>query len=240
MRYGKADTGYLVSKIIKGGGGVWGEGAMSAHPQLNMEEVAQIVDYILTLKPNKEEVQASLPLEGTLTFNKHAPLKGEGTYVLMASYRDQGNAGQPESELNIQGQFIFYSQKIEAEDANEISEGTNTWSTNSVKIVGGLVHNSFLRFDNVNLENLHHLKYAAFYAGNYDYKGVLEIRQGAVDGPIIGKQSLRYSGGTETIYYEIPVTPTLKKETLYLVFKNPENELRYIGHADWISFDFRR
>jgi cytochrome c len=240
MRYGKADIGYLVSKIIKGGGGVWGEGAMAAHPQLNMEEVTQIVDYILTLKPNKEEVQASLPLEGTLTFNKHAPSKGEGAYVLMASYRDQGNAGQPESELNIQGQFMFHSQKIEAEDANEISEGTNTWSTNSVKIVGGLVHNSFLRFDNVNLEKLHHLKYAAFYAGNYDYKGVLEIREGAVDGPIIGKQSLRYSGGAETIYYEIPIKSSLKTATMYLVFKNPENELRYIGHADWISFDFQR
>jgi cytochrome c len=68
----------------------------------------------------------------------------------------------------------------------------------------------------------------------------LEIREGAVDGPIIGKQSLRYSGGAETIYYEIPIKSSLKTATMYLVFKNPENELRYIGHADWISFDFQR
>ncbi len=239
-RYGKADTGYLVSKIIKGGGGVWGEGAMAAHPQLNVEEVTQIVDYILSLKPNKKAGQKSLSLEGTLTFNKHTSKKGEGTYVLMASYRDKGNPGQLESELNTQGQFVFRSQKIQAEDANEISEGTNTWSANSAKIVGGLLHNAYLRFDNVNLKNLRNLKYAAFYAGNYEYKGVLEIRQGSLDGPIIGKQTLSYLGEAETVYYEIPVKPTLEKETIYLVFKNPENELRYIGHADWISFDFQK
>ncbi len=239
-RYGKEDTGYLVSKIIKGGSGVWGEGAMSAHPQLNVEEVTQIVDYILTLKPNKKDSQNSLPLEGTLTFNKHEKSKGEGTYILMASYRDQGNPDQPESELTTQGQFVFRSQKIQAEDANEISEGINTWSTNSARIVGGLVHNAFLRFDNVNLEDLRGLKYSAYYGDNYEYRGVLEIREGTLDGPIIGTQSLSHSGKQETVYYEIPVKPTVKKETIYLVFKYPENKLRYIGHADWISFDFRR
>ena len=214
--------------------------AWLAHPQLNVEEVTQIVDYILSLKPNKKAGQKSLSLEGTLTFNKHTSKKGEGTYVLMASYRDKGNPGQLESELNTQGQFVFRSQKIQAEDANEISEGTNTWSANSAKIVGGLLHNAYLRFDNVNLKNLRNLKYAAFYAGNYEYKGVLEIRQGSLDGPIIGKQTLSYLGEAETVYYEIPVKPTLEKETIYLVFKNPENELRYIGHADWISFDFQK
>lgn len=105
-KYGKDDTGYLVSKIIKGGSGVWGEGAMSAHPQLKVEEVTQIVDYILSLKPGKEEELKSLPLEGTLTFDKHLDTKSEGTYILMASYRDKGNPEQPDSELTANEQFI--------------------------------------------------------------------------------------------------------------------------------------
>lgn len=239
-KYGKDDTGYLVSKIIKGGGGVWGEGAMSAHPQLNVDEVTHIVDYILTLKTNKEDTQKSLPLEGTLTFNKHQISKGEGTYILMASYRDRGNPDQPESELTTQGQFVFRSQKIEAEDANEITEGTGIWNTNHSRVVGALVHNSFLRFDNVKLENLRQLKYANFYNSNYDFKGTVEIREGAVDGPIIGKQALSHNGKQETVYYKIPVKPALNKGTIFLVFKNPENELRNIGHADWISFDYKR
>ncbi len=54
-KYNKDDTGYLVAKIIKGGGGVWGERAMSAHPQLKVGEVTQIVDYILSLQPKQGE-----------------------------------------------------------------------------------------------------------------------------------------------------------------------------------------
>ncbi len=237
-KYNEDDTGYLVSKIIKGGGGVWGERAMSAHPQLKVEQVAQIVDYILSLQPKQGEEFESLPLEGSLTFDQHMDSKGEGTYILMASYRDKGNAHQSDSELTANGQFVFNSQKIQAEDADEISEGINTWSTNYSRVVGGMVHDSYLRFDNLNLQNLNYLKYATFYNSDYDFRGTLEIRQEALDGPVIGKQALRHNGKEETVYYEIPLKPTIEKGTLYLVFKNPENPLRNIGHADWISFDY--
>ena len=239
-RYGKDDTGYLVSKIIKGGGGVWGESAMSAHPQLNVDEVALMVDYMLSLKPKSQKQLKSLPLEGTLTFDQHLNSKSEGTYILMASYRDKGNPDQPDSQLTANEQFMFNSQKIQAENANEISEGINTWSTNYSRVVGSLVHNSYLRFDNLDLKNLKGLEYATFYNSDYDFKGILEIRQGALDGPIIGKQALSYKGKEKTKYYEIPVKPLVEKGTLYLVFKNPKNKLHSIGHADWISFNYLR
>lgn len=142
--------------------------------------------------------------------------------------------------MTTQGQFVFRSQKIEAEDANEIKEDINTWSTNNARVVGGLVHNAFLRFDNLNLKNLSQLKFTAFYGGDYDYKGILEIRQGALDGPVIGTQVLGHYGPQTTKYYQIPVRSTQDTATLYLVFKNPEDELQYIGHADWISFAYTR
>ena len=40
---------YLKDKIKNGGGGVWGEQAMAAHPQLSEEELDAIVDYILSV-----------------------------------------------------------------------------------------------------------------------------------------------------------------------------------------------
>ncbi len=180
----------------------------------------------------------SLPLEGSLTFDQHMDSKSEGTYILMASYRDKGNDHQSESELTANGEFVFNSQKIQAEEADEISEGINTWSTNYSRVVGGMVHDSYLRFDNLNLQNLRHLKYATFYNSDYDFRGSMEIRQDSMNGPVIGKQALRHDGKEETVYYEIPLNPTIEKGTLYLVFKNPENPLRNIGHADWISFDY--
>jgi cytochrome c len=44
---------YLSQKIIKGGAGVWGDVAMSAHPDLAQKELNQIVSYILSLNKGK-------------------------------------------------------------------------------------------------------------------------------------------------------------------------------------------
>jgi len=46
---------YLSQKIVKGGGGVWGDVAMSAHPDLAQNDLNQIVQYILSLKPKKAQ-----------------------------------------------------------------------------------------------------------------------------------------------------------------------------------------
>jgi cytochrome c len=49
----KKAPGYLSQKIVKGGGGVWGDVVMSAHPDLSQKDLNQIVQYILSLKPKK-------------------------------------------------------------------------------------------------------------------------------------------------------------------------------------------
>ena len=239
-RYSKEDTGYLVSKIIKGGGGVWGENAMSAHPQLTIDEVSQMVEYILDLKPTNKNVIKSLPLTGTLTFNEHMGKQGEGNYVLMASYRDKGNLNQANSELTISKQIIFKSQKIEAENADEIKEGTGTWSTSKSRVVGVMQDGSFLKFNGIGLKGLKHMKFASFYNLDQEFKGAVEIHEDGIDGPIIGKQVLEHNGKEETVYYSIPVSPTKDNANLYLVFTNEENATQNICHADWISFDYKR
>lgn len=38
---------YLMDKIKNGGGGVWGEQPMAAHPQLTDDELGAMVDYIM-------------------------------------------------------------------------------------------------------------------------------------------------------------------------------------------------
>lgn len=111
-KYTQNDKDYLIAKIIKGGAGVWGESPMSAHPQLEVEDVSKIVDYILSLKPANTTVK-SMPLEGTISFNEHVKDKKEGTYVLMVSYLDDGIPGQEGSELMANEQIIFNKQKID-------------------------------------------------------------------------------------------------------------------------------
>lgn len=88
-KYNKEDVNYLVNKVINGGSGVWGETSMSAHPQLKIEDVTTIVNYILSLDPNSAE-NKGLPLKGTLHFNKHLGQAKSGQYILKATYQDKG------------------------------------------------------------------------------------------------------------------------------------------------------
>jgi len=80
---------YLVQKIIKGGGGKWGEVAMSAHPTLKEDDVKQIVNWVLSLSANKEK-KKSLPAAGSLNPSLDKPVKNNGVLYLTATYTDNG------------------------------------------------------------------------------------------------------------------------------------------------------
>ena len=51
-KYAGNDTAlnYLAHKVIAGGKGVWGEVAMTPHPELSLDDAKQMVKYILLLK----------------------------------------------------------------------------------------------------------------------------------------------------------------------------------------------
>ena len=94
-RYRKDEdaVAYLSGKIINGGGGVWGEQAMSAHPDLPEADAELMAEYILSLAgppPNAK----SRPARGRLALDQHRP-GIPGRYILQASYTDQGGNGLP-------------------------------------------------------------------------------------------------------------------------------------------------
>ena len=80
---------YLVGKIIKGGGGVWGETAMSAHPDLPESDARQIVQWIRSLS-GASSTEASLPASGTIPSTLDKPFSPNGVLVISASYTDKG------------------------------------------------------------------------------------------------------------------------------------------------------
>ncbi|MDO5979515.1 ThuA domain-containing protein [Flavivirga spongiicola] len=241
-KYTSDDAGYLISKVIKGGTGVWGETMMSAHPQLNQGEVEKMIKYILSLKPDNTPAKKQLPIKGSITFDKHIGSKNEGMYVLMASYLDNGNEDQPESKLSTREQIIFKTPKIEAEDAIEKSNGLGSWSADGQNLVGSIVHNSYLKFDTLPLNGLESIKLSAFFAGNYAYEGDVEIREGSPNGNLIGKTHLKYFNKDKGLmkYYKIPVNPKTDKASLYLVFKNETDKEQYIANMNWILLNYKR
>jgi len=239
-KYSKKDKNYLVTKVIKGSNGVWGETMMSAHPQLSIEEVEKIISYILSLNQDKNSTEKELPIKGTIEFIDHIGDENEGTYVLMASYLDKGSDGETDSSISVRDQFIFRTPKIEAEDADEKSEGLSNWSANGVKLVGSIKHNSYLKFDNINFKGLESIKVSVFYSSNYTYKGTIEIKENSKTGKTIGKATLDYSNNKkgDLKYYQINVKPTIENGPLYLVFKNPDDKEQYIANLNWILLKY--
>ncbi|MEE9362178.1 MAG: ThuA domain-containing protein [Cellulophaga sp.] len=240
-KYNIEDKDYLVSKIIKGGVGVWGETMMAAHPQLSIEEVNHIVDYILSLKPNAKPTDKKMPLKGVVAFKGHMASDNEGIYVLMASYLDKGIPGQEESALSVRSQLIFKNLRMEAENADGKSDGLGDWTTGETRLVGSIVHDSYLQYDDLSLKNLKEIKFSAFYGGNYHYKGILEIREGSLNGKVIGTVATEYFNKKESMkYYRIPVNPTVDKGSLFIVFKNEADKEQYIANANWFLLKYLR
>jgi cytochrome c len=104
-------TDYLAGKIVSGGGGVWGEQAMSAHPELSEGDAKQIADYILSLAGPAPDAK-SRPAKGSLMLDQHK--KGiPGRYYLQASYTDKG-AGDGLPRLTTKEVVILRSPVVAA------------------------------------------------------------------------------------------------------------------------------
>lgn len=107
---------YLASKIINGGGGVWGETVMAAHPQLSQSEAQQMAKYILSL--SSDAPLATMPAKGAYTFNQHQSGNTEGKYILTASYRDKG--GDQIGPLTAREVVVLRYPKMLAAEYSEI------------------------------------------------------------------------------------------------------------------------
>jgi cytochrome c len=100
----------LNTKIRLGGGGVWGQVPMLAHPQHTVDEVAFMLRWILALEKGKGGPSITRGLTGEIT----AP-KGDkaGQFILEATYTDAGAA--PAGSLAGKANVALRTRRIEAE-----------------------------------------------------------------------------------------------------------------------------
>jgi len=241
-RYGAEDKNYLISKIIKGGSGVWGETMMSAHPQLSIQETESIVDYILSLDPDEQPMSKILPLNGTLEFDLHPEEDQPGQYILQAYYLDKGHPDVAESSLSASQQIFFTAPLIEAEDASFLAEGIGPWGSLGATLIGSVTNGKYLGFEPIGFENLTSIKFNGGYNGNYRYGGKVELRKDAIDGPLLGSQELGYYHPEKGVLqsYDIPIKKTTGVGSLYLVFRNANDHDQYVVNPNWILLNYQR
>ena len=242
IRYEDNDKQHMISRVIKGSQGVWGEQMMSAHPQLNIEEVESMVDFILSLDPAKQVSGEALPSEGKIVFDQHTQDAVTGKYVLMASYLDNGIPNVEGSSLSAVEQLVFIAPRIELENALELDQDLAVWETQGRKVVGSIKDQKFIKISPISFDDLSSITVGAAFSSNYNYEGVAEIRKGSAEGPKLGAGRIHYFHPEKEGFkgFDIPITPTTGLDTLFLVFQNPNDPDQYTMNGDWIQLNYDR
>lgn len=223
----------LSKKIIQGGGGVWGQTAMSAHPQLNNEEATEIVVYILSLADQPSTANKSYPPTGAFTPIAHPE---RGAYVLMASCTDKGNGAIEPLSSNLT--ITLRNARIEAENNDYASEGITVLDYNGSKLLNDIKNNSSFGYKNLDLSNISTLTLGVGLVKKHFGGGQMEVRLDSLQGKVIGKTTLIANVESEKLS-TIPVSleATNGVHNIYFVFKSTQPSDKPICVMDWIYFN---
>jgi cytochrome c len=209
----------LASKIQNGGGGVWGEQAMAAHPQITDADARKISEYILALKDAKK---ASLPPQGVFEAADHKGKK-EGAYIIQASYSDKGNKGA--SSLSTSEMKILRSPKIKAVTCDD-KKGAGKYNAEQI---GGEVmviseDNAFINFKDIDLTGINAINIGVFSLKGTTVGGKIEIRLGSPTGVLLGTADVPEANVAPLkVPLNKPPQPPMP-QTIYFVCTNPKNE----------------
>jgi cytochrome c len=220
----KNAVGYLANKIITGGSGVWGEHAMSAHPQFSKEDATEIVKYVLTVSAKQED--KNLPQSGQVVLNQQLGGGNQGRYILTASYTDKGGAISP---LTNKDMLVLRPSTVEAESADIVYNMRKDESR-----LGALNSRSYFVFKNIDLKDVNNLVYN--YSSN---KGAtIQVRVDSLHGNVISSASFDSTGDWKKFAEATaPVTDPGGKHDLYFVFAKNDTSVKNLVAIDWIRFD---
>ena len=171
----------IAQRIINGSVGLWGEHAMSAHPDLSPRDAGMMVDYIMSLA-GPSMVKSTVPLQGTYVTQVPARQNGKGGYLLRAAYTDKGSG--PLKALTSEKIIALRNPVLDAEKS-DFSQGTQLLTTpgRSFNIVE---NGGYIGYRNLDLTDISEvLIRAEAPARNAAAGGVIEIRLDKPDGPLL-------------------------------------------------------
>lgn len=177
---------YLVDKIIKGGGGVWGEVQMAAHPSLPRGDIEQIVNWIMGLADSKS-VKKTLPQAGTLPSTLGKPVKDKAVLSIAASYTDKG--GVNIKALTGRATVLLRNNKI-LFSGKEPMKGFTTISFNEVNYMITPHAEGWFSLDNIDMTGIGSITIMAGWQQAPEYGYDFEVRLDDANGKSIGKGSL--------------------------------------------------
>jgi cytochrome c len=222
----KSAVDQLARKIIDGGGGNWGEHAMSAHPQVSVADASEMVKYILSLTDAKKE-RVNLPLQGTVSFKEHVGKKESGQYTLLAAYTDKG--GKAVGPLTQSKLVLLRPARLRAAEADQLYRITRTG--NSLSKPG---HGAYLLFKDIDLTDVGQLTYRL---ASKDRDGAIELRLDSPKGPVISRADFTPTGAWDKrTEITARLQPTAGRHNLYFMPVKKELPNNELVSLDWIEF----
>ncbi|PPK85327.1 cytochrome c [Neolewinella xylanilytica] len=188
-------------RIIEGSVGLWGDHAMSAHPDLSEQDAMMMVDYIMSLD-QPEPDRRSIPLKGSYVTAVPEAENGKGGFLLRAAYTDRGR-GQLGS-LTSEKIIALRNPVLWAEGA-DYKEGTQLMTTprRSFNVVkdGGFV--GYRQLDLTGIGEIVINAEASERAGAAG--GTIEVRLDSPDGKVIGQTE-------KVVHLELDYDAELRKQ----------------------------
>ncbi|NEU66608.1 carbohydrate-binding protein [Spirosoma agri] len=214
----------LSNKIIKGGGGVWGDAIMTAHPQLSSPDAGEIVKYILTLS-DKKIASPTLPTQGIYTPEKDK----QGDLVLQASYKDRGANGLP-AQTNEQA-VVLRNPLVAMGTSNVQSKGITLFKmgTQPYPLVIVMAAGTHVQFNKLDLTGIRTMEFAVAVpkAQLSAVGGRIEIRADSPTGQLLGQtddivpsESKDSADMFKPSMAKVTIKPITGQHDVYFVFQN--------------------
>ncbi len=221
----KNAPGYLANKIITGGSGVWGEHAMSAHPQFSKEDATEIVKYVLSVSTKTED--KNLPQSGKVLLDQQSETGDQGLYIFTASYTDKGGAITPLTNKDV---LILRPAKVQAEGADFIYN-----MHKNDEHLGSINNHSYFVFKNIDLKDVNAVTYRY---SSLDKGAAIEVHIDSLHGKVISTANYQATGNWDKFAEtNAAVTDPGGKHDLYFVFVKNELPNKNLAALDWIRFD---
>ena len=178
----KKDQERIATKIIEGGSGVWGDHAMSAHPQITLQDANTIVKYIVGLAEKKSSTK-ELPVSGTFVTKAPTDDNGRGGYLLRVAYKDRGtkDLGSLTSE-----KIIALRNPIVDPEKADSTRGVLLMTTprRNLNMVGSGSYLAYSDIDMSGIKEIELLVQASPRAGASG--GTVEVHLDSPDGKVVG------------------------------------------------------
>jgi cytochrome c len=225
----------LATKIISGGGGVWGEHSMSAHPQLSQQHAMEIASFILSLK-NDATLARPISPSGRIVPVRQKADRPPGDYIVSVSYKDKEQPGVGSNVIS--KNFYFRNPRVKAVSSDDEKEVAKTDGA----LVRFTEQGSWILFRSIDLTNIRSLTWGL---DSVQIGGKLSMHLDKADGKEISSVAVEHKPGAEeskksTRKIQSKLLPTEGVHDVFIVYQEPSNgkgDIFSTLFLEWITFN---